>query len=161
VKSVVVYTSARTAEQRAPRPRACRNAAAPTLIESSCVGVYASLEAAVKFVGTIGEGPKSFDDQREDQIREFRLASARHCKNWTEIDSDELVERDRGRLVHAGTDEVFERYGGDAFSRSGQIIADWSPLHFYVTPDRDVVVLERLPRTWSQMVYERERAAAR
>jgi hypothetical protein len=62
--------------------------------------------------------------------------------------------------VHAETDEAFRPYRGDAFSRSGQLVSDLTPLAFVVA-DGDVLVLERQPRKWSEIVYQRERSASR
>lgn len=90
----------------------------------------------------------------------MRIAAARACHHWTEIDADKLERRESGYLVDSESDAAYRRYKGDAFSRSATIVADQSPLAFFVAGD-DVVVLERAPRRWSEILYERERAGAR
>ncbi len=93
------------------------------------------------------------------EARLHRIAAARACRAWQEIDADRLVRRERGYLVDAETDEAFRRYPGDAFSYSGEIVADQEPLTFFVLDD--VHVLTKEPDTWSKIVYQRERAGAR
>lgn len=88
-----------------------------------------------------------------------RIGAARCCHAWTELDADDLVPRERDYLVSAESDVAYRRYMGDAFSPAGAVVSDQTPLAFYVT-DGDVVVLERLPQKWSEIVYERERARA-
>jgi hypothetical protein len=100
------------------------------------------------------------DPPPDDEIRALRVAGARRCRNWTELDRDDLVERECGYLVSASTDDAFRLYTGDAFSRSGQIVSHLTPLYFHLTADgSDVVVLERQPRKWSDIVFEHERAS--
>jgi hypothetical protein len=43
----------------------------------------------------------------QDEPRERRLFAVGACRAWTEIDRFELVERERGYLVNAETDEAF------------------------------------------------------
>lgn len=71
----------------------------------------------------------------QDARRERRVAAARACRAWTEFDRAELGER--GYLVHVETDAAYLPYRGDAF------------------------IIERQPRSWSQLVYQRARAGAR
>lgn len=92
-----------------------------------------------------------------DQRRELLVAAARACRAWTEIDRSELVERERGYVVRAATDECFRRYRGDAFSPSGTIVADQTRLSFYVDESGGLHMLEPESRPWSEIVYERER----
>jgi hypothetical protein len=89
-----------------------------------------------------------------------RIEAARHCRAWTELNPDVLVQRERRYYVNAETDETFEVYRGDAFSPAGDGVADMTPLAFIVR-DGDVIVLERLPHTWSEIVYQRARAGTR
>ncbi len=104
-------------------------------------------------IGRDGDSP-----QQPDAPGRRRVSAARACRAWEEINVDRLVRRERGYLVDAGTDEVFRAYPGDAFSPSGQIVSDMTPLVFFIA-DGDVHVLMRDPRKWSEIVYERERRA--
>jgi hypothetical protein len=110
-------------------------------------------------LGKIGrrDGPNA-QPAAADELAERRIAAARACRGWQELDADDLVQRDRGFLVHADSDEAFRVYRGDAFSPSGAVVADMTPLAFYVDAD-GVHVLERCPDTWSELTYQRERAA--
>jgi hypothetical protein len=92
-----------------------------------------------------------------DEIHERRIAAARACRAWQELDPADLVERDRGYLVHADTDEAFQVYRGAAFSPSGEIVSDMTPLRFYVDEDGTVVVLELQPDSWSELTYQAAR----
>jgi hypothetical protein len=94
-----------------------------------------------------------------DDLPARRVAAARRCGAWTELDPVVLVPRDR-YLVHASTDEVFQRYRGDAFSPAGALISDMTPLAFIVH-DGDVVMLERQSQRWSELVCQRARAGTR
>jgi hypothetical protein len=96
----------------------------------------------------------------QDELRERRLARARACRAWTELDRSELIERERGYLVRAETDEAFLLYRGDAFSGSGVVVASMTPLYFTVDDD-GVHVLEKQLGTWSEHVHARARAGAR
>lgn len=93
----------------------------------------------------------------EEAVRR-RVEQARRCRAWIELDPAELVRRDGGYLVHADTDEAFQVYRGDAFSPAGEVVADMTPLRFYVDGDH-VIVLEKQPNSWSELTYQRERAA--
>ena len=77
----------------------------------------------------------------DDQAAQRRVERARRCGAWSELDPADLVQRERGYLILADTDEAFLPYRGDAFSPSGEIVADVAPLRFYVDGD-DVVLLE-------------------
>lgn len=113
----------------------------------------------MRFLGTIGREPEPARTPRpQDARRARRIAGARACRAWTEYDLAELVPRERGYYVHVETDAAFQVYLGDAFSPAGDVIADMQPLA-YVISDGDVLVLERQPRTWSEIVYQRERPA--
>ncbi len=94
------------------------------------------------------------------QLAQLRIAAARACRAWEEIDVDRLVRRERGYLVDAESDEVFRAYPGDAFSPGAMVVADQEPLTFYVASG-DVFVLEKQPEMWSEILYRRERAGAR
>jgi hypothetical protein len=100
----------------------------------------------------------TFEQRQAAEIRDLRIMAARRCRNWTELDPADLVPRERGFLVSASTDDAFVPYRGAALSRSGQLISDAVPLAFYVAGD-EVHFLERQSRKWSEIVYERERAA--
>jgi hypothetical protein len=114
--------------------------------------------ADVTTIGWRGRGtPRSAST---DDPGERRIEAARRGRAWTELDPADLFERERGYIVSATTDECFLPYRGDAFSRSGMVVSDMTPLAFYVAGD-DVVVLERQPQMWSEIVYQRERARAR
>lgn len=89
-----------------------------------------------------------------------RVSAARACRAWTEIDVDRLVRRERGWLVDAESDAAYRAYGGDAFSPSGMIVADMTPLFFFVADD-DVHVLAKEPRTWTEITYSATRGSAR
>jgi hypothetical protein len=102
-------------------------------------------------VGTSGPAPA-------DALAEQRIEAARRCHAWVELD-DELVERGHGYFVDAASDAVYLRYRGDAFTRAGQVLSDQAPLYFTVKDD--VLVLEKQPESWSQLIYRRERARAR
>ncbi len=106
-------------------------------------------------LGRIGDDPSPAAD---DPGRR-RVAAARACRAWEEINVDRLVRRERGYLVDAESDAAYRSYGGDAFSPSGAIVADMTPLFFFVAGD-DVHVLAKEPRTWSEITYERERRGA-
>jgi hypothetical protein len=102
-----------------------------------------------------GAAEPSVDAER---LADFRVRSARACHAWQELDAADLVQRGRGYLVSASTDEVFRSYKGDAFSAGGQIVSDQQPLAFTVR-DGDVRVLERQPGTWSERIYEQQQQA--
>ena len=98
-------------------------------------------------------------------LRPRRLEVARRNSVWTEIEND-LVPRNRGLwLVSASTDAIYTPTRGVVFqSHSISVIADRTPLSFYVDPDGDLVFLEQLPGTWTQHLErqaakERRRAA--
>ena len=95
-----------------------------------------------------------------DELREARIAAARHNPRWTEI-PDDLVPRGRC-LVSAATDEVLP-HRGVVFERgSARLVADMAPLVFTVTADGELRFLDRQPGSWSDVVAEqarRERAA--
>ena len=83
-----------------------------------------------------------------------RIAAARACKAWTEIDADWLVQRGRDYLVDPETDAVYRPYPGDAFSPSAAVLSDMVEL-FYVVRDGDVRILQRQPETWSEITARR------
>lgn len=102
----------------------------------------------------------SDDRPTEDAGRERRIELARRNSRWTEID-DDLVERGR-LLVSASTDQVFKRYRGDAFETgSATLIAEEFPMFWYVDRGGDLVLLERLPGAWSEIVAKRAKRQAR
>lgn len=103
-------------------------------------------------LGTIGRDAHPSADAGAHR----RVAGARRCRAWTELDPTDLVQRERGYLVHADTDEAFLLYRGDAFSPSGEVVADLTPLRFLVDGD-DVVMLELQPDSWSAMTYQAAR----
>jgi hypothetical protein len=74
-----------------------------------------------------------------------------------EVDRADLVERGRGYLVHADSNEAFQLYRGAAFSPSGEIVSDMVPLRFYLDEDGTVVVLELQPDSWSELTYQAAR----
>jgi hypothetical protein len=90
-----------------------------------------------------------------DEIMQRRIASARVCGAWTELDPDDLVQRGEV-VVSLSTDQAYKASRGDNFGRDGRVVSDRSPL-FYVVDGGAVRVLERLPRSWSELLYERER----
>jgi len=90
------------------------------------------------------------------EIARTRVAAARGCAAWTELDEADLVERGRF-TVSLATDTAFTQYRGAAFGRDGTVVSDRTPLWFTVTGGGDVRVFERVPRSWSAIVYQRER----
>jgi hypothetical protein len=49
---------------------------------------------------------------------------------------------------------------GAVWNHAGRIeFGDQAPLYFAVQADGDVLVLERQPHSWSEITYQRERAA--
>jgi hypothetical protein len=109
-------------------------------------------------IGRRGEGTSR--SAPSDALAATRVEQARRCRSWSEIANGVLVQRERGILVNVETDEAFQVYRGDAFSRAGEVVSDMTPLRFVVR-DGDVLMLERLPQTWSEIVYQRARAGAR
>jgi hypothetical protein len=110
-------------------------------------------------VSLFGRNGETVEERDAAEQRDRRIVAARRCSAWTEIDDPAvLVQRERGYLVNAATDEAFQLYRGAAYSPSGALISNMTPLYFYVA-DGEVIVLERQVRPWSQIVYERERAA--
>jgi hypothetical protein len=113
----------------------------------------------VKLLASIGRGePRS--DPALDELRAARLAAARKCQAWTEVEEVDLVKR-AVWLVSATTDELFSRYTGATFGRTGRIeFAAEQPLVFYVNRNADVVVLEKCqsPSTWSEVVEKQAKA---
>jgi hypothetical protein len=96
----------------------------------------------------------------EGEIRRNRIASARKCPRWQELMPD-LVQRDNYFWISATTDAVFVPYRGAVWNALGGIaFAEQNPLYFTVVGS-DVQLYERHPQTWSEMVYQRERARAR
>ena len=93
----------------------------------------------------------------DEALRTKRLEVARRNSMWTEIE-DDLVSRGRGWLVSASTDAIYQRVRGVVFaSHSVTVIADYSPLHYYVDDQGEIHFLERLPGTWTEYVERRER----
>jgi len=97
--------------------------------------------------------------EHEQQVRAARLEFARRNPRWVELEEIDLVARDRGLLVSATTDEVFQEHRGVVFDRSSATpIADHAPLAFYVSAaDGVLVFLDRQPDTWSALVARRAR----
>jgi hypothetical protein len=93
-----------------------------------------------------------------DEIHERRIAAARACRAWQEIDGEKLIRRDH-YLVDPDTDEAYEPYRGDALSPGAVAVADMTPLVFFVEGNR-LVFLERQSESWSEILYQRERRAA-
>jgi hypothetical protein len=94
-----------------------------------------------------------------ERVREQRIVSARKCSAWRELDPGDLVQRGRF-FVHAASDEVFHTYRGETFNSSGGIaFGDQQPLCFTVE-DGKVYIFEQQPGTWSDRVYQQERARA-
>jgi hypothetical protein len=93
-----------------------------------------------------------------DVVRSARIEAARRNQFWTELEEIDLVRRPPGYLVSASNDEVFWPYRGAVFAAwSAELISGSAPLWFYVDRDGDLVFLERLPETWSEMVERRVR----
>jgi hypothetical protein len=111
----------------------------------------------VKF-GSLG---RSEPEQPADEIRERRVHQARERTRWQEIPEERLVRRDQW-WVDAETDELLSVHRGDVFDRGGLVVFDETraDLRFYVSAG-EVIVLEpsTIARTWSDYVYQRERAA--
>ena len=97
----------------------------------------------------------------EAKLQDARVAAARRNTSWTEIEAD-LVPRDNGRvLVSASTDAAYTPARGALFeTASAKLVADWTPYSFCVI-DGELVVLERMPQTWSQIIERRARGEAR
>jgi hypothetical protein len=112
----------------------------------------------VRLFGRIG-ALETVEDRDAAAIRARRVAGARRCHLWQELDPTDLVRRERGYLVSASTDDAFLVHKGAAFARDGSLISDYAPLYFYLD-DGDVHVLEHQGK-WSEIVYQRERAGAR
>jgi hypothetical protein len=94
-----------------------------------------------------------------DALAATRIEAARACRAWTELDPADLFEREHAYVVHGETDEAFLPYRGDAFSPSGLVVSDQTPVAFVVV-DGDLLVLERQPQSWSDLLYQRERVRA-
>jgi hypothetical protein len=110
--------------------------------------------------GFIG-GPTEPELPTEDEIRRNRIASARKCAAWTELDPADLVPRNGPFLVSSASDSVFTMYRGAVWNPLGGIAhSEANPL-FFTIDDGDVHLYERQPWTWSERVYQRERSAAR
>lgn len=102
------------------------------------------------------------DEAREVELREARVAAARRQPGWVEFEETALVRRARW-LVHAESDELYRRSRGVVFqSGSAALIADHVPLAFYVEHETgEVVFLEKVGKTWSEIVARRAGKAAR
>lgn len=88
-----------------------------------------------------------------EELARLRVERARRNEAWTEI-PDDLVPRPRGRLVSASTDRVYRRYAGATFVGASLEFDANRPLSFVVR-DGDVLVLEELEQTWSELFAER------
>jgi hypothetical protein len=112
-------------------------------------------------LGVIGASERTAPSDQD--LAAMRVEAARRCGRWRELDASRLVRRKLGRRglwVDASSDEAFQAYRGSAFSR-GRVVSDMTAL-FYVIERGDVVlVLERLGKSWSELLYEHERLAAR
>jgi hypothetical protein len=98
------------------------------------------------------------DDDPADVVRKARLEVARGNPLWSELEEIDLVRRPPGYLVSASTDEVFWPYRGAVFAAwSASMISDSAALHFYVDAGGDLVFLERLPESWSELIERRVR----
>jgi hypothetical protein len=106
-------------------------------------------------IGREDAHPLAADDQA---LRRARVAAARACRAWQEIDGEKLIRRDH-YLVDPDTDEAYEHYRGDALSPGAVAVADMTPLVFFVEGNR-LVFLERQSESWSEILYQRERRAA-
>ena len=97
------------------------------------------------------------DDDQAQRLRELRIEAARRNTYWTEVAETDFVRR--GRLfVHAESDELFKPYRGAIFAKDAgrPTFNETVPLAFYVR-DGELVFLERVARTWSEIVERRER----
>ena len=91
-----------------------------------------------------------------EELRPKRLEVARRNAKWTEIE-DDLVSRGR-YLVSAETDAIYKPARGVVFAPyTVDVVADQTGLTFYVDRDGDLVFLERVPGTWSEIVAKRAR----
>ena len=98
------------------------------------------------------------EDDPADAVRKARLEVARGNPLWSELEEIDLVRRPPGYLVSASTDEVFWPYRGAVFAAwSASMISDSAALHFYVDGAGDLVFLERLPESWSELIERRVR----
>jgi len=101
-------------------------------------------------IGRIGRSDP--EPLEADNVREQRIRSARANRYWTELDPSTLIPRGR-LLVREETDEAFTAKMGAVWNPLGGIaFSDTSPVYFTVE-DGHVRLLEKYPRTWSEITY--------
>jgi hypothetical protein len=106
----------------------------------------------------------SRDEASVDEVRVARIAAARRCEAWREIDGP-LIRRGPRFLnwwVHAESDRIFRPYAAAAFATaSASIVADRAELVFTVEGDT-LTLFERVasPTTWSEHVARQARRRA-
>ncbi len=108
----------------------------------------------------IGRGGEDPSPPAPDKLAPRRIAAARACRAWRELDPADLVTREHGYFVDPENDVAYRRYAGDALSPSAEVVADMTALAFFVQ-DGDVMILEQCPSSWTEITYQRARAGAR
>lgn len=99
----------------------------------------------------------------EAKLKAARVKAARANVMWTEIEPDDLIERDGGRLfVSAGSDLIYSLEPGAIFEKgTARLVSDFAELCFVVRDNDELVVFQRRPGTWTQVIEARERRRRR
>lgn len=105
----------------------------------------------------LGSLRATHDVDTDAELREARLRAARANSKWQELEAVDLIPRGfKGSLLVAASDDsVYKRDNSAAFERgSARIVSgDLAALHFFVDDATgNLVFLERMPWTWSEMV---------
>jgi hypothetical protein len=114
-----------------------------------------------RLFGMIGAGDEQAQPS-DAEVRAMRVQQARTRARWTEIPESQLVRRERW-YVDAETDRIYSVYLGDVFTKDGIVAFDEQrELAYFVRSAGALVRLEQstLAPTWSDFVYQRERARA-
>jgi hypothetical protein len=119
----------------------------------------------VKLSTIIGRSePQPADDEQVTQLREARIGHARGNPRWHELEEVALVRRPPGYLVDADSDAVYKAWRGTIYAR-GEVrssFASETELWWFVAQHSgEIVFLERLPGTWSDVVAKRAKRQAR
>lgn len=101
--------------------------------------------------------PNEVSAAKAAELRELRIAAARKQAHWNEIEETTLV-RHGPWLVHADSDAIYKIHRGIVWgSGSASVVAEFISLAWFVDRDGQVVFLERMPATWSEIVAKRAR----
>ena len=104
--------------------------------------------------GTPDEVDKRVRAAHDEKLRPARAQAARRISGWHEIE-DDLVPREQGWFVSAGSDRIYAPYRGVVWTADTAVpLAETADLAFVVDDDLQLRFYERVrhPSTWSEYV---------